>query len=286
MVLENIKFGRRYGLSIDAVDGSIVTVEMPITIDFSIVRNTFGSANKADIKIYNLAERTRNLLYKDRFSMIDKRLIVLRAGYSNSNPIIFKGELRSVESYREKTEFITSINALDAGNAIYNSVSNFTVSKGSSKKGALERLVSSLDNVDGLVIGEYNGTYKRGRSFSGNSWENVLSETNGKAFIDKQTVNVLNDNEAKSPRLLINSESGLLSSPRRSGNLLVFKMIFEPNLEVGQFIELESITNRIFNGVYKCVGISHSGTISAAVAGRLETEVSLYMGPQAIKVVN
>ena len=52
-------------------------------------------------------------------------------------------------------------------------------------------------------------------------------------------------------------------------------MIFEPRLQIGQFIDIQSKTETIYNGTYKVIGIEHSGTISDSQSGTCKTKVSL-----------
>ena len=52
-------------------------------------------------------------------------------------------------------------------------------------------------------------------------------------------------------------------------------MIFEPRLQIGQFVEIESKTETIYNGTYKVVGIEHTGMISDAQSGQCKTKVRL-----------
>lgn len=292
-MLDNIKFEREFNIEIETTvgktsetSGDFITITRPLTIEFNIVRNVLASENSASIKIFNLSKRIRNLIYKDRYDTVVYRQVILRAGYTKESPIIFAGSLRSGESYRQGTEFITDINALDGGLDMYKTVSSNTTAKGSTKIDAIKNQLNNFTNIKNLTIGDFPGTYKRGRVFFGNTWDLLKLESNNKAFIDNQGLNILNDDEAKEGGIrVINSDAGLLDSPRRSKTMIVFKMLFEPRFIVGQELELISITNDIFNGIYKVAGINHAGTISDAVNGKCETEVSLSMGTQLLRVV-
>ena len=62
-------------------------------------------------------------------------------------------------------------------------------------------------------------------------------------------------------------------------------MIFEPRLQIGQFVRIKSQTETFYNGVYKVVGIEHSGIISDAQSGQCKTKVSLnYIGTTPVIV--
>lgn len=62
-------------------------------------------------------------------------------------------------------------------------------------------------------------------------------------------------------------------------------MLFEPRLTIGQQVQLQSQTNRIFNGMYKVMGFEHSGMISPAVGGDCKSSVSLWLGTQVLETV-
>jgi hypothetical protein len=147
-------------------------------------------------------------------------------------------------------------------------------------------LINDLKNAQLGQIGDFGGGSLRGKVLFGNTAELLKNESNNKFFIDNEKVYVLNNNECIAGSItLITAESGLLESPKRSETQLVFKILFEPRLKVGQLIQLNSLINDIFNGIYKIIGFTHTGTISEANGGRCETEVSLWLGPGQLKVI-
>jgi len=62
-------------------------------------------------------------------------------------------------------------------------------------------------------------------------------------------------------------------------------ILFEPRLQIGQVVELNSNFFKKLNGQYKIIGIRHSGTISDAVAGRCKTTVELCLGNRVLNVL-
>ena len=48
--------------------GDFLVIQPPITIEFGIDRRRFASANRMDLKIYNLSEQTRSRIFRDRFN--------------------------------------------------------------------------------------------------------------------------------------------------------------------------------------------------------------------------
>jgi hypothetical protein len=52
-------------------------------------------------------------------------------------------------------------------------------------------------------------------------------------------------------------------------------MLFEPRIKPSQLLELDSLTEKRFNGYYKVVGITHKGTISGATSGSCTTTLQM-----------
>jgi hypothetical protein len=120
----------------------------------------------------------------------------------------------------------------------------------------------------------------------GNTWNIIRQESDNLAIIDNGQVKILQPNEAIASDIpVITSASGLLSSPARSGQMIELDMLFEPRLTVGQIVELDSTTNRLYNGTYKVMGFTHSGMISPAVAGPAKSTVQLWLGTEAIQLI-
>lgn len=288
-----MKFGRRCQLRVEVnpsvVSGSdftegrdSITIPEELSIEFEISRQALASSQTGTFRIYNLGEKTRNLIFRDPYELT-YRAIQFRAGYEDDPflPLCFNGFISSAVSYREGVDFITEIRAYDGGLAMATGFTSQTLVAGESAGSALKRLVSHLPGVRATpIIGSFPATSLRDRTLFGNTWNVILEESNGLATIDNGQVKILNYNEAIQAEIpVITSASGLLGSPRRGATKLEFDMIFEPRFTLGQIIQLDSSTNRRFNGLYKVQGFSHRGLISPSVAGDCSTNVSLFFGP-------
>lgn len=281
-----IKFNRQFILKIQTNENTTLEIKNPLTVEFSCKRNIFASANTGNFKIYNLSEKTRQLIYKEKVNFLDIRGIEFRAGYDTNAPIIFIGNVQSCFSYRNGTNIITEIEAFDGGNAIMNSFSSFSIEKNTSNSEIIQRLVNDLSGVKGSNIGKISGEIKRGKAILGNTALLLSQETNNKFFIDNEVANVLNEDEVLEGNIpVITAESGLLEAPRRSEIQINFKILFEPALIIGQIVELRSTINKDFNGQYKVEGLEHTGTISNSVGGACETLVSLRLGLRSLEVL-
>ena len=89
---------------------------------------------------------------------------------------------------------------------------------------------------------------------------------------------------------IINSSTGLLGTPRKQDRLIIVEILFEPRLQVGQQVQIQSNSLAQYpntnNGIFKVVGIEHRGIISGAVGGECKTVVSCLLPFEKINVVN
>ena len=262
-----------------------IVIPPELTIDFDINRSSLSSSQTATFRIENLNEETRNLLHKDQYATTEARAIQFRAGYGKTLPLCFNGRVLAASSYRAEgsADFITEITAFDGGFAMVNGWTSVTIAAGTSVSQILANLAASLPQLTGKpIIGNFPDTNRRGKVLFGNTWNILLTESNGLATIDNGQVKALQLNEAidieQTQIPVINSTTGLLGSPRRSATNIQCELLFEPRLTIGQVIKLESEDNRAFNGLYKVFGFTHRGTISPTKDRPRRTTVLLYFG--------
>jgi hypothetical protein len=275
------KFGRNYQLVIEKKNGDDLVVTLPLSLDFDITRNILSSSNTATFRVYNLNENNQNQLRKNQYDWATFRTVQLQAGYGTSQlPICFNGTLGNAWTTREGTADVTQLDCYDGGFALTNGILNQNFPKGSTQSQVMEGIIStSLPNVTLGKIGSFNTKLSRGNSYSGTTGD-VLNDLSGGAFfIDNNKAHVLKDNEClKGSIALIDSSTGLLSTPILEDTFLRLEILFEPRLLIGQIINLQSLTYPKVNGTYKIVSIRHSGTISAAICGDARTTVGLAYG--------
>lgn len=280
------KFGRSYVLSIEARDGRTIRIEPPFTLEFDIDRNILSSANTSSIRIFNLSENTRKDIHKDPFESDLIKRIELRAGYGTNLPIVFKGNIQQAFSVREGSNYITKIESFDGGVAFANGLTLKSFPAGALVSDIINTLLGSLPTVERGSIGNYSGTLSRGNVFSGSTVSLLNEISSGGFFIDNSRAHCLGDDECLLGDIaVINSASGLLSTPTRYETYLTFDMLFEPRLSIGQKVRLESITAKNFNMDYKVVSVKHKGIISEAVGGNATTNVGLFCGTEVFRLV-
>lgn len=275
-----MKFQRNYRLTVETNEGGFITIEPPLTIEFDIKRNTSASVNTANIRILNLSKRSADLIFQDRFNPRTYKRIVLEAGYGDTLSAIFIGNIFSANTVRSKTELVTNIDARDGGFDTSGTLTNKTVN-GQSVRDVILGLSNDFENVRAGVFGDIEGEFKRPVVLNGNTFDIIRKYTGDRVYIDLEQINVLKDNEALEGVIpLINTQSGLLETPKRENAFISLKMIFEPKIIMGQVIEIESSVNSAYDGQYKVIGVQHTGTISEAVGGNCETKLELLVGSQ------
>jgi hypothetical protein len=275
----NRKLGRNYFLSIEAIDGAFVAVNLPMTLEFDVQRDVIGGVNFAKIRVYNLSKINRNRIFKNQGGNDYGRKVVLQAGYGPGPilPVILNGQISECYSVREGNTFISSIDALDGARAFADATINITFPKNTPQQQIVQEIAQSMSQfgVKTGAIGSFPGTTTRANPYSGNPMSILKEITNGKAFIDNGVVNVLGDNEviADYGIFVLNSSSGLLNTPIREQQFLNVEILFEPLINCGQQILLDSNQGDNLNGFYRVLGVHHRGTISGAVCGDATTSL-------------
>ncbi len=268
------KFDRNYELKIQTESGTTLTIGLPFTVEFDITRNTLTSANVCQIRIYNLSPVNRNQLRFNISNYGQFRAVQLKAGYGENIPLIFSGNISQAWSVREGTNFISQIECYDGGFAFVNGRVNTSFPAGTSRKESIKQLArSGLPNVTLNAVGNFDGSLTRGNTYSGPTMDVLGNLTGGGAFIDSGKFNALGTNEFidDGPTLVINTDTGLLGTPTLEQTIVRFRMVFEPSLNVGRRVQIDSATGSNFNGFYKVIGVKHQGVISSAVCGTVIT---------------
>ncbi len=290
------KFGRSYSLEIGTGQpDEVITVEPPFTVEFDITRDYYASANTAQIRIYNLSEKTRNKIRKDVSTYDNFRSIVFKAGYGTNLPIVLKGNITQAWSQREGVDSITTIQCFDAGFAFVNGNTEQQFISGTPQKQIITDLVKSLGTYDVKVgaIGDIKGNITRGNTYSGNT-TNILKElTGGGFFIDNGVAHVIGDDEyIEGDTLVISPASGLLGTPLLEQTIVHVDMLFESRIKLCQRVQLQSLTGSrgsalganeltqkdLKDGFYRVISIHHRGMISESICGDAVTNLGLDSG--------
>lgn len=278
-----------------SVAQNAVVIKPPITLEFEIRREFLASAQTATFRIKNLGEKTQDTIYKDRFATSLFARVALQAGYQGAFlPTIFDGSIWFARSNRQsRRDIVTEIDSFDGGFAMANSFSSFSLPPSNTYVDALQRLNGDLVQTSATpIIGTVPGTLgPRSAIFVGPTFDLItkLLPPGVTSTIDLGQLKVLADLDVLSfgsQTYLISANTGLLDPPVREGAFITVRMMFEPRITLGQVVQLDSVVNSIFNGLYQVRGVSHSGIISGSEGGPAETRLQLYLGPGLLNVLS
>lgn len=287
---ERLKFGRGYLLRCEnpRFPGGNIEIRLPFTVEFDIQRNNFPSNNTGVIKIYNLAPEHRYLLTHDRwdpgYNSVSTINITFFAGYGPGPawPQVFKGNTQRAWSVREGVNFVTYLDCADGGRAYGNAITNRDFAGGTPIQEVYQALIQDLlpFGVSIGAVSRFVGTLAKGQSFSGSTIDILRQLSNSNFFIDNLKMNILRQPDAiGGPDILINAESGLLGTPIKEDQYLMFDMLFEPRISVGTIVNVQASSSLpTYNGPHRVKSIHHKGTISDAVCGDAITSLSVEAG--------
>jgi len=277
--IDNTQFQNQCTWELSVTDGvNTHTVGYPLTVDFSIVRNTFASANTATFSIYNLSPSTRSsdLFFQDRFNTSTYKVVTFKAGYNGHLITCFKGRMQESYTKRQGTEIITTMQCFDIG--VPRDYINVTFEAGTTFKEAYKTIIENLGQLELGAIGSLEGEFKTPITFEGSALDVLNEITGGCTYIDNGIINTLQPNECLDTSVpILNADTGLLNIPQRRNAEIVAEGIFNPNVEVGQLIEVQSKESK-FSGTFQLTGFTHKGTISGAVAGSRTTTYNFLVG--------
>jgi len=223
----------------------------------------------------------------------------------NGLPLVFCGRFTRAYSYRQGSDFITHIEAFDLPekNEVELSDQYFFL-KGDNEKKVIYKLAEDLniskENV--RIAPDFKFELTRDKFFYKqttwdavnemvNSYNQIVKEKEGenaalfRLYYDYPTLSIQRDDEYYNGyATLINSDTGLLSTPIRENAKVTFKTLFEPSFRCGGYVYLDSRTTQTgIGGILKVVGFKHQGTISPVVSDRLTTDFTCFMGIDQLK---
>ena len=285
------KFGRNYKLIVESrtpKNGLIdrLEIDYPLTVEFDVSRDSYNFECKGKFKIYNLNASTQAFLYHDKFNFANAKILTFNAGYENSLACIFKGNIWEGVSSRNGVNFITELDCSSGMFDMRTAMTSNSIKGEVQANDVAERFVKSDCKFVSMGYSSPSSkVYKRGYSYQGSTFNGVSEVTEGRAFIDNDEVIILDGSEALNGEIyIVEAETGLLDTPKRREQFIDVRMIFEPRIRTGQFIDLRTTTSG-FSGQYKVCSVKHQGTISGATSGTCTTTLSLEFGHQLLKVV-
>lgn len=292
---QRVKFNRKYRLTIQLQDRNgkptedVMVIENPIGISFDVKRGIYAEKQTLDINIYNLSTENRDKIFRDLYKIGEFLMVRLEAGYvSLGMSTIFEGFIWSAYSFRQGTNVITQIKGITNLGA-HESYVNTTLAAGHTTQDIVDECMKSMPFYDKGAQVFDNKTFSTSTTLLENPISILKKYTDVDVFIDNMRVYILPNNYAVSIGAVgytIGDNAGLLSTPRRQDATLTIEMIFEPRIEVGQLITIDSKVAKQFNGTFRVFGLNHKGTINDAEASQLTTTIQCNIGSQLFGAFN
>lgn len=265
--------------------GASATYTLPLTIEFDIEHNSFASVNNCNIKIYNLNALDIAIIRKNQLDWSHGMNITLNAGYRYGaqayEATVFTGVASEAWTEREGSDMVTYIQCFDGGFVYGQATYSGTFGAGTSKNSIIDTLMKSLGpyGVKYGKRGNFPGSLGKDTTYSGFTTKLLHQETAGGFFIANGNSYCLNANEALPNSVVtLSPETGLLNTPHYQQTYLDIDFLFEPKIQMGQLVNLKSVTAQNYDGQYIVKSISHQVTISNVISGDAITHLGLQTG--------
>ena len=226
-------------------------------IRFNVLKNIEGTPNPSTIEIYNLGEKSRNIVQK-----VNSR-IILEAGYGDQTEVIFRGNIRRSRTEKVGPDYITKIEAADGLVAYEGAVVNQSFGQPTSLTDVVKTLTDSLKQTN-LNVPQITGIpakqYQSGIVLSGktvNILDKILRSEGVQFTIQDETVLFLEQGSVLSGQFFVLSvDTGLVGIPKVGDSSLSLTSLMNPQLKPFSQVLVRS---KFVNGLYRMIRVEHKG---------------------------
>jgi len=255
-------FGRVASVTVDTtkVDG--------LRIAFKVEQNPSKEPDTLELSIYNLTKDTRANMSKARAR------VELSAGYTDTQDVIFRGDLRRAYTVAEGPDRITKIFCGDGEVAFRTSRINKTYKPGHDIIKMIKDMAGTLgvdtkDAIDKIGQGTFRGGLTqlfKGKSVSGSAADALDEMLKGLGYQysiqDGQLVVVPKNEATDHEAVLLSPTTGLLGSPEagEDGKISILALL-QPRLKPFRKLKLDSLS---LKGFYRIEKATHTGDTHGA----------------------
>jgi hypothetical protein len=251
-----------------------------LRIKFSVKRSDTMTPNVADIRVYNLDEKTALQIRKE-FTRV-----TLQAGYEGNFGVIFQGNIKQVIIGRESaTDTFIDIVAGDGDRAYNFAIINATLAKGSTQTDQINAAATAMGpkGVTAGHLGEQSTQQlPRGKVMYGNArgyLRDVAQNSQSSWSIqDEKITFVKKKSYLPGERVVLTSKTGMIGTPQQTNEGVNVKCLLNPNIKIASRVQIDnasiarfkinlSIPNSAANipapltadGVYYVLVVEHTG---------------------------
>jgi hypothetical protein len=250
-----------------------------LRMQFEITKTLEAAPNTASIHIFNLHPNNESRI-KHEFDEV-----LINAGYADSMRMLFRGTIKHAFRYRDKNDWITSIEAADGDLDYRTATMNQTLAAGTTTGQLIDRIIGTFTGTTKGYIDVPNKSRIRGRVISGNTRDvlhDVAREAGANWSIqDGQLTIVRADAVLPYEAVVINSDSGMLEAPEINDKGIAVKCLLNPQIKVNGAVHLDNNNIRLKaqklkslsdkkqdsgepvrldpDGIYKVIKVTHKG---------------------------
>lgn len=243
------------------VDGLLVE-ELRVT--FKVEKSLDEEPNKAEVAIFNLAEKTRRGIQKKGAN------VILEAGYEDNQAVVFRGQARRIEHLHQGPDWVTKLECGDGEVAYAGAQMNVAFGKNAAAidvaRAAAKLLSTDIGSLEKHAA-KLQAKYASGYTAKGRASDELSKVLKGAGLsfsIQDGRLQVLERRGHSGERaIVLNAASGLLGSPEHGTTdkegkqpLLKVESLLMPQLLPGRLLFLEA---RSHNGQYRISKLTHHG---------------------------
>lgn len=250
------------GTALAAIEQSLGVDLSNVDCAFRIKKSLKPEPNSCDLRVYNLAESTRNVLQTPKRIMLR-----VEAGYENALSQLFLGEVRSAHSFREGSEVVTEISTGDSDKELQTARVSFSVGPDTPVSVVLTNIARALEvgpgNVEeiGAVLAAAGFHFSDGTAIFGNAalaltWF-CLSFGLEWSIQDGQ-LQILMQGDARSTKgVVLSADTGLIGSPTIDHKgVVTASALIQPDVAPGRYVQIKSLA---FSGTFRVIECEYVG---------------------------
>lgn len=219
-----------------------------LRIKFAVKRSDTVTPNTADIRVYNLDEKTAIQIRKE-FTRV-----ILQAGYEGNQGVIFQGNIKQVIIGRESaTDTFIDIIAGDGDRAYNYAIVSTTLAAGSRPADQINAASNAM-SAKGTTLGHTGdlppNQLPRAKVMYGNARKFLTDAADTTAKIwsiqDEKITFVGKNAYLPGEAVLLTSKTGMIGTPQQTNEGVNVKCLLNPNIKVSTRIKIDNASIQAF----------------------------------------
>lgn len=222
-----------------------------LRIKFAVKRSDTMTPNVADIRVYNVEEKTALQIlgdYNPSPSQPSRGRVILQAGYEGNFGVIFQGNIKQIILGRESaTDTFIDIVAGDGDRAYNFAIINSTLAAGSTQSDQVAAAVTATTphGVTAGHLGEFpSDRLPRGKVMYGNARNYLrdvaLTAKKHWSIQDEKITFIGKKAYLPGERVVLTSKTGMIGTPNQTNEGVNVKCLLNPLIKIGGTVEINN----------------------------------------------